>query len=338
MKEERFLGPKEVILTFDDGPMPWITASILDTLDKFCTKATFFSVGRMALAYPKTVREIVARGHTLGAHTYAHPLNLRTLRPTKALAEIERGFAAVSAAAGTPVAPFFRFPGLSDNANLLTHLQQRQIATFSVDAVSNDSYIHDPVALAKFTLQQIEKSKGGIVLFHDIKIATAKALPAILTELKVRGYRMVHMRAKAPYHSDPELLAQYEVKVAKLRVALPATPAAASADNATVSPDDIASPSLMPFYGRVGPEKVEPQVNTAALPIPVTEIKPLARPRVSKVAPAGAKADTGNAKTNLKPTASAPMGPHPQENSEILPWRFIPSWSTELKPVGPKGK
>src|SRR5512137_2314374 len=53
-REDTFLKPREVVLTFDDGPMPWITKSILDTLDRFCTKATFFSVGRMAIAYPAT--------------------------------------------------------------------------------------------------------------------------------------------------------------------------------------------------------------------------------------------------------------------------------------------
>jgi peptidoglycan-N-acetylglucosamine deacetylase len=75
-REESFLQPREVMLTFDDGPLPWITKSILDTLDRQCTKATFFSVGRMALAYPDTVRDVVARGHTLGTHTWSHPLNL----------------------------------------------------------------------------------------------------------------------------------------------------------------------------------------------------------------------------------------------------------------------
>ena len=60
--EPSFLKPKEVVLTFDDGPMPWVTKSILDTLDMFCTKATFFSVGRMALSYPATVKDVIADG------------------------------------------------------------------------------------------------------------------------------------------------------------------------------------------------------------------------------------------------------------------------------------
>ncbi|WP_273827979.1 polysaccharide deacetylase family protein, partial [Providencia rettgeri] len=78
-KEPRFLEPKEVILTFDDGPLPAITRSVLDTLDQFCTKATFFEIGEMAIAYPSTVKSVLARGHTVGTHTWSHPLNLRHL-------------------------------------------------------------------------------------------------------------------------------------------------------------------------------------------------------------------------------------------------------------------
>jgi peptidoglycan-N-acetylglucosamine deacetylase len=103
-KEPSFLGPREVVLTFDDGPLPAVTRSILDTLDRFCTKATFFSVGRMAVAYPSTLREVLSRGHTVGGHTWSHPLNLPRLRPDKAHDEIERGFAAVALAAGQPIA------------------------------------------------------------------------------------------------------------------------------------------------------------------------------------------------------------------------------------------
>ena len=95
VKEESFLKRKEVVLTFDDGPMPWITRSILDTLDRFCTRATFFSVGKMALAYPQTLRDVLARGHTLGGHTHTHPLNLKRLKPEKAVDEIEIGRAHV---------------------------------------------------------------------------------------------------------------------------------------------------------------------------------------------------------------------------------------------------
>jgi peptidoglycan/xylan/chitin deacetylase (PgdA/CDA1 family) len=214
-KEPRFLGPKEVALTFDDGPLPRYTKRILAALDKFCTKATFFYVGEMAMAYPDMVKEVMGRGHTVGAHTWSHPLNLRRGSLARAKNQIERGFAAVALAAGKPIAPFFRFPGLSDSGPLLAYLQERGVASFTVDVVSNDSYIHSSKRLVSRTLKQIEKQNGGIVLFHDIKASTAKALPTILAELKKRGFKIVQLRSKSTFTPLPELTAQLEEKYGK---------------------------------------------------------------------------------------------------------------------------
>jgi peptidoglycan/xylan/chitin deacetylase (PgdA/CDA1 family) len=215
-RQANFLQPKEVVLTFDDGPMPWITRSILDTLDRYCTKATFFSVGRMAIAYPETLREVMARGHTLGTHTWSHPLNLRAQPIDRSVAEIERGFAAVAAAAGQPIAPFFRFPGLSDSGPMLSHLQSRGVATFTVDVVSNDSFIPSVERLTRETLAKVENRQGGIMLFHDIKAVTAKALPGILDALVARGYKVVHTVAKTPFQPDSRYTAEFAARIAAL--------------------------------------------------------------------------------------------------------------------------
>lgn len=248
-KEESFLQPMEVVLTFDDGPMPWITKSILDTLDNYCTKATFFSVGQMALAYPSSIKDVVARGHTLGTHTWSHPLNLRRLSLDKAKDQIERGFAAVSMAAGKPIAPFFRFPGLSDSDPLLAHLQSLGVASFTVDVVSNDSYIGNPKRLADYTIAQIEHRQGGIILFHDIKAATAKALPSILAALKDKGYKVVHLRSKTTFEPKPELVAQLQPTLDKAQAK---------------------AKELVPFFGTVIPGDAE---------LPVTQLTPTPRTR-----------------------------------------------------------
>ena len=236
LREPTFLKPKEVVLTFDDGPMPWVTKSILDTLDRFCTKATFFAVGRMALAYPSTVRDVIARGHTLGSHTMSHPFHMPQMNFDAATDEIERGFAAVTVAAGAPVAPFFRFTGLADSARLLGYLQARNMATFTVDVVSNDSYIHDPNALADRTLKEVVRHRGGIILFHDIKTTTAKALPDILARLKAQGFSVVHMTSKPGAEALPSLMTVVAPKLATVRQ----------------------EKEPMPFYGAIGPEKVQP--------------------------------------------------------------------------------
>ncbi len=195
-REPSFLRPKEVVLTFDDGPSPRLTRSILRTLDTFCAKATFFLVGRMAVAYPDIVRDIASHGHTIGAHTWSHPYNLRRLDKPAIAQQVEKGFAAISLAAGRPIAPFFRFPGLNDDGRALAYLQQRGVATFSVDVVSDDSYINEVGRLVQTTLSRVEAQQGGILLFHDIKSTTEQALPRILAGLRDRGYSLVHLTSK----------------------------------------------------------------------------------------------------------------------------------------------
>ena len=67
------LEDHEVVLTFDDGPLPPKTNHVLDTLAHECVKATFFLVGEMATNYPDLVHRIEAAGHSIGTHTQSHP-------------------------------------------------------------------------------------------------------------------------------------------------------------------------------------------------------------------------------------------------------------------------
>ncbi len=298
-KEPSFLAAKEVVLTFDDGPMPWITSSILESLDRHCAKATFFSVGRMALAYPETTREIVRRGHTLGAHTWSHPLNITLLRPDRSITEIERGFAAISLAAGRPIAPFFRFPGLSDSALLLAHLQSRGIASFTVDVVSNDSYIGDWQRLSRLTLQRIESRQGGIVLFHDIKSSTAKALPTILAELAARGYRVVHIKPTRPVAPVTTYDAELGAILSKAEIAAGSRKA------------------LMPFFGSastVRPEPVDEQ--------PAARLTADAKPRGLAALP-----PTSATKAQKSAVRQAPVG------QDVSSWSSGPTEATEYEIV-----
>ncbi|MFQ3579901.1 MAG: polysaccharide deacetylase family protein, partial [Bacteroidales bacterium] len=66
------IDENSVYITFDDGPIPQTTPWILDVLDKYDAKSTFFCVGENVKKYPKLFEEIIRRGHSVGNHTYNH--------------------------------------------------------------------------------------------------------------------------------------------------------------------------------------------------------------------------------------------------------------------------
>jgi len=196
------LAAKEVVLTFDDGPWPATTPRVLDALKRECVRATFFPLGRNAVAHPVLVRRELAEGHTVAHHTYSHPLLSRMAVP-RAIAEIDRGIAAVEAALygearAKPVTPFFRFPGFAANAALLDQLQRRGIVVFGADLWASDWNRMAPATELQLVLNRLMAAGRGIVLFHDTQAATAAMLPAFLHELKRRDFRVVHMVAPPP--------------------------------------------------------------------------------------------------------------------------------------------
>jgi chitooligosaccharide deacetylase len=97
-----------VILTFDDGPDPRFTPQVLDVLGQAGVQATFYCVGRRALAWPELVRRIAAEGHAVGSHTMTHP-DLSAIGPLAAIRNVRDGRRAVESALGAPV-PRFRAP------------------------------------------------------------------------------------------------------------------------------------------------------------------------------------------------------------------------------------
>lgn len=212
-----FLQPKEIVLTFDDGPQKYSTEMVLKALADECAKATFFSIGKMALGYPEIIRDVVKQGHTVGTHTWSHQnvTKAKTLDAFKE--EIEKGVSGVTRAAGAPVAPFFRYPTLKDSSETLSYLASRNLAVFSTDIDSFDFKLQKPEHLAKSVLDKVEKAGKGIVLMHDIHKRTAEALPLILKGLREKGFKLVHLTAKG----TAETVAQYDELIEKDAKGLP---------------------------------------------------------------------------------------------------------------------
>jgi peptidoglycan/xylan/chitin deacetylase (PgdA/CDA1 family) len=218
-KQLDFLTDKEIVLTFDDGPWPVNTPSVLKTLADECTKAVFFPIGKHATYHPEILKQVAAAGHSIGAHTWSHAnLNSKKINEQQATEEIEKGFSAVKLALGAAPSPFFRFPQLQHGPAAVAYVGSRNIAIFSCDVDSFDFKAKDATQVINSVMTKLEKSGKGIVLMHDFQRHTAEALPSLLRRLKAGGYKVVQMKAKAPLQT----LAEYDealVKDMKLPVA-----------------------------------------------------------------------------------------------------------------------
>ncbi|MGI9385261.1 MAG: polysaccharide deacetylase family protein, partial [Methyloligellaceae bacterium] len=195
------------VLTFDDGPHPKHTRRILRALDRECVKATFFPIGVWARHIPHVLQMVADRGHTIGAHSWSHPSRLGRLSFASARKQIEKGFKTIQAAVDRPIAPFFRYPGLNDTAKLNAYLGARNTAVFSCDIPTDDWRGIGARTILRLTLARLRRRGRGIILFHDTKATTARALPALLRALKRGGYKIVHIVPRRPYDPVPPAVA-----------------------------------------------------------------------------------------------------------------------------------
>ena len=188
-------GAKAVALTFDDGPNPKTTRKVLEILGRGGHKATFFVVGKKALAHADVVREIHAAGHEIGVHGHVHD-RLYPLKPPKYVAEdIARAQSAVEQACGLRPT-LFRPPVGYLSSRTAAGAKRAGVRTVAWSARGLDGIgptDPDPV------FSRIEKRliDGAIVLMHDaaerddFEPASVEILPRLLEELADRGLAAV---------------------------------------------------------------------------------------------------------------------------------------------------
>jgi peptidoglycan-N-acetylglucosamine deacetylase len=204
------LGDHEVVLSFDDGPLPRNSNQVLQILADQCIKATFFEIGEQAKENPEGIRKLIAAGHTVGSHSYKHPLNFNKMSPEQAKQEIEAGITAITAAMDDPskLSPFFRIPGLMRGEGVEEFAADAGLQIWSTDVLADDWHRISSERVYELAIKRLEEAHKGILLLHDIQARTVGALPKILHELKVRGYRIVHVVPATPdlpaTPTDPE--------------------------------------------------------------------------------------------------------------------------------------
>ena len=189
--------PREVALTFDDGPNPAATPRILDLLARYDLRATFYVIGRHVRAFPDLAKEIVARGHAIGNHTDTHP-SLALCSPSRIRQELDSCDQAISSATGSSARwmrpPYgFRSPQLG---SILAAGGNAGVAMWSVMARDWKPQPAQPV------IERLRRARGGdIVLLHDGDHQTLKgershvvaALEYWLPRWKDSGLRLISM-------------------------------------------------------------------------------------------------------------------------------------------------
>jgi peptidoglycan/xylan/chitin deacetylase (PgdA/CDA1 family) len=171
----------QVALTIDDGPDPGVTPQVLDVLDRFACKATFFCIGERVTAHADIVREIARRGHQVENHTQHHFLYFSLLGPRRMRREIDRAQGAIAAVVG--VRPrYFRAPAGLRNPFLERVLCTEDLRLISWTRRGFDTVTSDPGrVLARLTRNL---RAGDILLLHDSHAArTADGTPVILKVL-----------------------------------------------------------------------------------------------------------------------------------------------------------
>jgi len=305
------LEEKEVVLTFDDGPLPPYTNRVLETLAQECVKANFFIVGRMARGYPELLRRIHAEGHVIGTHSENHPLAFEKMPLRAVQTEIDQGFASTRSALRNPdaVAPFFRIPGLLRADTVEQYLHSRNMVTWSADVVADDWKHITASEVVSRSIARLDAKGKGILLLHDIQPATALALPHLLRELKRRGYKIVQV---APSGAPAPLVAsaprQPAVDVAVALAATPPPPPAIEAAPAPQIPQRQRATWPVPFPATTPPAvRLEPAAPAARIE---SEFKP--EPQIVRIAPAVRNGHTRTPSAaihDVAPSAAAPAQP-----------------------------
>lgn len=188
---------KQIALTFDDGPDPAYTEEILDILDRYHIKASFYIVGENAARYPDLVKRMVESGHDVGNHTYTHA-DLAKTSPFRTKLELnmtQRFFQQLTGHTMATFRPPYHAGATPTSKEELTSIMQGQQYGYTMVGEMIDSLDWKKQS-SDAIVQQVmaESSKGNIVLLHDSggdRSKTVKALPTIIENLKNEGYQFV---------------------------------------------------------------------------------------------------------------------------------------------------
>lgn len=173
---------KEVFLTFDDGPIPEVTPLVLDILDSFNAKGTFFCVGENVERHPTVFQDVIARGHAVGNHTFQHENGWRTTQ----FAYLKSALKCAEMVKSNLFRPPYGRIRKSQADSLKKRFNLIMWDVLSGDFDENRSPQQCLSGLLKYT------KSGSVIVFHDslkAKNSVLEVLPQYLSFLEVEGYK-----------------------------------------------------------------------------------------------------------------------------------------------------
>ncbi len=180
-----FKNKKLVALTFDDGPNPITTPTLLAELKAANVKVTFFALGEEAQAYPNVIKAEAADGHEVASHTWDHK-DLTTLSPAAQNQEIMSAHDLINSLSGQQTT-IYRPPYGSYND---TTLAASPLSPVLWSADTNDwKYVGNTPIVVQNAVSSAHD--GAIILLHDIDSWSVAAVPSIISQLKAQGYTFV---------------------------------------------------------------------------------------------------------------------------------------------------
>jgi peptidoglycan/xylan/chitin deacetylase (PgdA/CDA1 family) len=181
---------REIALTFDDGPDPEVTPRVLELLDRFQAKASFFCIGEKAAACPELVKEIARRGHSVENHSYHHHHAFALFGISRLRREVDAAQAIVASITGRPPV-FFRAPAGFRGPLLDPVLAPRGLRYVSWTRRGFDTVSGNPERiLRRLTLGL---GAGDVLLMHDRTPVVLAVLPALLERLSAQGLKAVSL-------------------------------------------------------------------------------------------------------------------------------------------------
>jgi peptidoglycan/xylan/chitin deacetylase (PgdA/CDA1 family) len=178
----------QIAISFDDGPLPQYTPSILATLEREKVPACFFCIGKNIKVNPELTKEIVKQGHIIGNHSFSHDVMFDLYSSSRMQRELEETNELIFKATGKSVR-FFRPPYGVTNPNLAGAIKKTGMTTIGWNIRSLDTVAKDENILLEKLWKQVRP--GAIVLFHDTMAITDRILCRFITGVKEKGFEIV---------------------------------------------------------------------------------------------------------------------------------------------------